>query len=943
MNPNDGIVVMSQNTRSLNANFEALKLFVEDESPDIVCVQETREVIGNYEISGYQRLECKTRSQRTGGGVGFWAKEGLQYHICKDLSPFIEGHYESQCLVVRGRKKAQTAIVVNIYRPPDGNMNLFFENLSNQLTYIENNLPNATKIILGDINVDFKGNRCNRLKEFLQGNNLQQVVENVTRRESGTIIDHIYVNIGMDVKATCIDSSVSDHDAVIANIPTFQILKAKAENHAFSYSDNRIENVRRELNCIPWTEKMNELNVNECAELLTEKLQYLTNKHCKTEKGKRKKFNLPKSLKNLRARVHTKFTIWNSDRSNESKERSYKLLKKRYEEMLKKFRQTRLESSLMVQDKRKLWQNIKAVTCTGKPKQNQKIELTAATDTVPNTFNNYFSTIATKIHNEMEIPEGDPTGYMKQAATNFAFQQPNTLDTHKILKSLKPKRSSGYDEISSKLLKELHYDLIQPIKIILNKMYTEGKFPQCWKKAKIVPVAKKGDPKEAGNYRPISLLPALSKLAEKSMASQIYKYMEDNNLFPQTQFGFRKGKSTTHAVNNLIYEMEHLNHKKENYALIMIDFSKAFDLIDHKILFQKLSKLGFDPHSITLLKSYLTNREQYVYCNGEHSEIKELSAVGCPQGSILGPLLYLIYTIDIKDVINKHFHIMFADDTGLIVRLNNKAPLKDLAMVMETLLKHFTRNKLKMNVTKTIILGKGISGEINISNNKLDIKETSLGERYLGVLINPNLTWQKHFEDTCNGVKRGLHALAKIKKIRNINVKKSVYEAFIKSRIMFSITSWYPGLKQSQKNTLERLNKAAIRLIAGKHRKAHSAELYKKLELLRVEDLYTQSVISTIRKLREPCNYNNNLLNYMQIIETNTRSNLRILPKRKGKTLASHTKIGTEHADLIQSHLCTDTIMGHLRKNILERYRTICDRATCYSCNQTNPTGAPGR
>ena len=223
---------------------------------------------------------------------------------------------------------------------------------------------------------------------------------------------------------------------------------------------------------------------------------------------------------------------------------------------------------------------------------------------------------------------------------------------------------------------------------------------------------KKGDKQEVGNYRPISLLPALSKIAEKFIAKQIYDYHETKNLFPQTQFGFRRGKSTAQAITNLVYELEHRNKKQEKYALIMIDFSKAFDLIDHKILTDKLRKLGFQENAILLIKSYLSHRKQFVYCNDKNSSTITLSSTGAPQGSVIGPLLYLIYTIDIKELLKTHFHIMFADDTGLIIRLTKSQNTDYICDTLKMLLKHFTLNKLKMNIGKTVLLGKGIEGNI---------------------------------------------------------------------------------------------------------------------------------------------------------------------------------------------------------------------------------------
>ena len=490
----------------------------------------------------------------------------------------------------------------------------------------------------------------------------------------------------------------------------------------------------------------------------------------------------------------------------------------------------------------------------------------------------------------------------------------------------------GHDKISSRLIKELKFELIEPLQKIMKKIIKDETFPDIWKKAKVIPLYKKGDPKDAGNYRPISLLPALSKVAEKVIANQIYKYLETTNQFPPTQYGFRRGKSTGQAISNLVYELEFLNLKKHRYALIMIDFSKAFDLIDHNILAQKLGKLGFDDQATRLITSYLNNRVQFVSCNNKNSKDKTLDPVGCPQGSILGPLMYLIYTIDIKNLLAEHFHIMYADDTGLIVRLKKNEGTGKIRDLMQRILNHFTLNKLKMNVTKTVIMGKGIEGEIAVEGTNMNISKKSGGEKYLGVKINPELNWAGHFEELVRKVKFGLHALSKIKKVNNVQVKKSVYEAFIKSHINYAIAAWYPTLTKRQKTILEQLNKAAIRMIAGAKRLAHTANLYKHLGILNVEDQFIQSVIAGGRKLRENINKNNNLHIYTQIIEPKTRTVAKLIPKQVGGTLYLHTKIMNEHKQYINSTNLTPTVLANFKKNKLQGYNTDCRRRGCPSC-----------
>ena len=157
-----------------------------------------------------------------------------------------------------------------------------------------------------------------------------------------------------------------------------------------------------------------------------------------------------------------------------------------------------------------------------------------------------------------------------------------------------------------------------------------------------------------------------------------------------------------------------------------VDFSKAFDLIDHKILYQKLIKLGFHKNSIALIKSYLSDREQYIEINGKTSSTLTLGEKGSPQGSCISPLLYLIYTIDLQYLLDAHFHIMFADDTAVLIHIDKRRETTEkISLAMEKMYDHFTLNKLKMNLDKTNVQGKNISGSINLRGTTIQISEIS--------------------------------------------------------------------------------------------------------------------------------------------------------------------------------------------------------------------------
>ena len=224
------------------------------------------------------------------------------------------------------------------------------------------------------------------------------------------------------------------------------------------------------------------------------------------------------------------------------------------------------------------------------------------------------------------------------------------------------KASCGFDNISTLFLKQISPTIITPLTLLINQVFNTGIFPERLKLAKVIPVFKKGDSKLINNYRPISLLPVISKVLEKIIANQLSKYFEDNKLFHDNQYGLRTGLSTEYATIELTYRIISNMDRNEIPFSIFLDLSKAFDTLDHTILLQKLNHYGIDGKALQLCESYLTNRTQCVEINGVKSGALPITT-GIPQGSILGPLLFIICINDFSFASKAFTFTSYADDT----------------------------------------------------------------------------------------------------------------------------------------------------------------------------------------------------------------------------------------------------------------------------------------
>ena len=313
-------------------------------------------------------------------------------------------------------------------------------------------------------------------------------------------------------------------------------------------------------------------------------------------------------------------------------------------------------------------------------------------------FNGYFTSIGKELTNNYNTGKYEFKKYLGEATSQkFKFKEVSQTEVLKTIKSLEPKRSSGYDGVSNLILKSIADGITIPLTIIINNSFRTKEFPSLWKIAKVVPIFKRGGKGIIGNYRPISLLPTMSKIIEKLMDAQLREYLDKENLLNEDQYGFRKGHETSHA---LIKTQDLILQARKNKELtigVFLDLKKAFDTVSHKTLLEKIKHLGIDN---SLLKSYLTHRRQYTDINGEKSNKRNIEC-GVPQGSILGPLLFLIFINDLQNSTNMKT-ILFADDTTLLASDRDaKKLIKETNNNLQKIKKWFEANGLTVHEQKT--------------------------------------------------------------------------------------------------------------------------------------------------------------------------------------------------------------------------------------------------
>ena len=373
------------------------------------------------------------------------------------------------------------------------------------------------------------------------------------------------------------------------------------------------------------------------------------------------------------------------------------------------------------------------------------------------------------------------------------------------------------------------------------------------KMAKVIPLFKSADSSLFNNYRPISILSVFSKLYERLFYNRLIDFLNQENILYKNQFGFRKAHSTQLA---LILLLDKITSALEDGKYVIgefLNFSKVFDTVNHTILLQKLAHYGIRGLANDWICSYLNNRSQFVSYDGINSD-KQIIKCGVPQGSILGPLLFLVYINDLASVSNQLFMYMFADDTNVFAVDNNIQTLETtLNHELSLLCNWLKANKLSLNVNKTHYMifsptRKKIHVSINltIDNNAIEkVKQT----KFLGVILDDELTWKPHINYVKGKLYKSIGIIHKAKQYLTMDALKSIYYAFIYPYLIYCILVW-GGTNITTLDPIIKAQKRAIRCLASKPKYSKSEPLFKSLNILNYHQIYKQHVLLFVYKFK---------------------------------------------------------------------------------------------
>lgn len=859
------------NCRSLVKHIDEMRLIFKDSTPVFIAITEMwlNDSISDteVEIEGY-KIERLDRKQRRGGGVVLYLLDSLKFTRRRDLE---EQHFEA--IWVQLELSRTKYLIGCVYRAPDESLEVF-DYLDDVLRYATRN--QFETIILGDLNCDCLDNtlaQSERLEEFLTANELEQLIKEPTRvtSNSASLLDVLITTTPTLFKSTkVLSTSFSDHQPIVGIINGSN---AQSQKHRVistrRWDDASINSFLEDLHNTPWSVMESFSNIDDMCYTWQLQFQSQIDKH------------FPLRKKRLRRKTHpwlnsaTLITMRKRDQIHKKAVKSglsqdwdlYKFLRNRVTKLNRKSRRDYFADKLEQNraKPRAFWNILRQVL----PSKRKHLEINKIVvdneevsdpSKIADALNEYFTSIAatllaTRPQKHGHTPnDHDPEVQTSQPATKlFHFPVLSETEVYNSLRTLDASKATGSDNIPAKALKIAAPAISQVVTHLFNASFQQGRYPASWKTAKVTPLFKGGEQTERDNFRPISVLPCLSKIQESFANSKLQEFARETGLIEQHQYAYVKHSSTTVALIKAVDSWIAAIDERQKVVSVFLDLRKAFDVIEHDILISKLRNSGITGSELDWFKSYLSHRSQFVSCGGTDSDRRTITH-GVPQGSVLGPTLFNVHINGIAKVCNRCGVVLYADDTEIHacskdVNIAESDVNKDLEEIDDWL----DRNGLICNISKSeaMLLGSRYSVQntrrldIVISDKKLN---QSNHVKYLGVYIDESLKWNKQISFITSKTYPKLKLLNRLSQFLSQDILLRIYKQTILPVLDYGCIVWGQCSKQNA-GRLERLQNHAMRIILSTSRKTCTQSMRTKLGLLSLASRRRFMAVQLVHKI----------------------------------------------------------------------------------------------
>ena len=945
--------IMHLNICSLVNKFENFELFLASLKLNLSCIVISESWFSNqtlltqFHLNGFNMF-CSSRDHERGGGVCVYVSD--RFETGAEVVRLEGSEALHLSLTLSGRS---VLTILAVYRAPSGSVPVFLDDLGGILDI----LPSST-IVAGDINIDL----CPENDHSINFSNYEALLTSLgyyntilsTTRFGNTknsILDHILTNIiGREIFSCTVDIDLSDHLPILTSFKLVENFFSETKISQNMFKTNYYE-LKAKLENFKWEELYTIADINDSFNYFAKTLIDLSKQS--TKETPRKNTN-PSRASFLKPWM----TI-----------RLFRLIKKRSKlhiqfkrepfnsNLAEKYRKFRNFLTNEIKSTKTQFYNIEYEKCRGNVNEKWKFvnkilkgdfssamgptELNIGNKVITDlrdiseAMNSHFVNIGNNLAANLPTSDTDYTRFLTFDPPLFAeFHFHGVLEDEILnaIDSLHIKKATGIDKISARMLKENKMSLLPVLTYLINNVISSSTFPDNLKIARVTPLFKKGSKSDPNNYRPISILSVLSKLIEKILTSQVRAYMENLNLFTENQHGFREKRNTTGALNCLLEKLYHnLDTGKVTHGLFL-DFSKAFDTVNHDILLGKLKFYNFSENSVNLLKSYLSNRMQCVKINNVRSTLKDVS-IGVPQGSILGPLLFLIFINDLVKCSPALDCIIFADDTSIF----STDPFK-LKSDLKEIEKWCLSNKLILNCKKTILVSFKNPTKISLLPKKfLSIENypvsVSNQSQFLGVTLDENISFAEHIKIVCRKLNVVNLMMKHLRRFVDRKMIIDVYYTFFYPLLIYGLEFWGHAGK-TELNKILLIQKKSLRIILCLKNKDPVSHNFSILKIMPIKMLFEYRLVMHFVKTLTKDDLKNMLIDHQHNTRLKDSSALRVsnFKTNKGQRsllFAAATLFNNYLKDL--KNLTPGVIKTELAVRLWERY--------CLSWNATGCVG----
>ena len=781
---------------------------------------------------------------RNGGGLATYVKTSVKATQLTEMETKYSG-YGLELLIVKLTTGSNDIILIAVYRPPHIPADSFFT-----LQELLLEADQLGKIVLmGDLNADFRSANANSVRtliSILNTCNLQLPNSCEATRLStttATCLDIICPSSLFRINSyQIISNAASDHMPVSISMETQIIMRTLKPIRRRCYKNLNWNELNDKLRSRSIGQHLN-LDIDDICNQWYSGLNALLDEMAPFKDMPWRRKSSPFVTTEIKRLMVERDNLIRKNRNKPLPEQDWdrlRVLKRKVTSQLRQKAKEEGMNSLNSNNPKDSWKFINKMTFTNKKSENyQLIE--------PETLNDYFANVVTSNCEPGLLPiEGCNN------LNSFSFRPITNNEVSHAITKMKLKNSPGHDNLPSYIIKRLNYSISVDLTLIFNKCIETSCFPICWKASNIISVWKnKGSRTDPSNFRPISILPLLGRIFEKLLAHQLNSYCEAQNIIPIEQFGFRKNSSCETALLKLCNDFMESVDKGKMVGALLIDLSKAFDMVSHQKLLAKFQEINMSSDSIELFRSYLSDRKQRVVCNSSITRWMNVSR-GVPQGSCLSPLLFNIYVYDLPAAVDLDIY-QYADD------ITESATADNVEEITNNLVEGFKQTQiycnsldLQVNATKTqFIMFKQPTKKlpmdlcINLDDTPIPV---SSSVKLLGFILDRHLTFGPHIDSTVVKARGILQRLRQASKWLPQELMKLAYISLVRSHLEYC-SAVFSGAAETHNLKLDTVQKIAARLICNASRDTHAEPLLQKLGLDKLKDRRKAHVTDVVKSI----------------------------------------------------------------------------------------------